>query len=68
MEKLTEKVLDNIRKKRKEKGVSVLNLAEDVGISRSHLYYIESKKVVPSIDVVVKIAKVLKVNVKEFFD
>jgi transcriptional regulator with XRE-family HTH domain len=68
MEQETEKILENIRKKRLEKKVSILNLALDVGISHSHLYYIESKKVIPSIDVFVKIAKALKTDMKDFLN
>jgi transcriptional regulator with XRE-family HTH domain len=49
MEIETEKILEKIRKKRQEKRISLLNLANEVGISHSHLYYIESKKVIPSI-------------------
>ena len=59
MERETEKILEKIRQKRLEKKLSLLNLANDLGISHSHLYYIESKRVIPSIDVVVKIAKAL---------
>jgi transcriptional regulator with XRE-family HTH domain len=59
MERETEKILGKIRQKRLEKKLSLLNLANDLGISHSHLYYIESKRVIPSIDVVVKIAKAL---------
>jgi transcriptional regulator with XRE-family HTH domain len=65
MEQKTEKILENIRKKRLEKKISLLNLALDVGISHSHLYYIESKRVIPSIDVFVKIAEALKVDIKD---
>jgi transcriptional regulator with XRE-family HTH domain len=67
MEKETGKILENIRKKRLEKKLSLLNLADMVEISHSHLYYIESKRVIPSIDVFVKIAKALKVDYSEFF-
>ena len=67
MEKETEKILENIRKKRLEKGLSLLNLANMVEISHSHLYYIESKRVIPSIDIFVKIAKVLDVEYINFF-
>jgi transcriptional regulator with XRE-family HTH domain len=42
-----------------------MGLANEVGISNSHLYYIESKRVIPSIDVLVKIAKSLKLDIKE---
>jgi transcriptional regulator with XRE-family HTH domain len=68
MERETEKILEKIRKKRQEKKLSLLNLANEVGISHSHLYYIESKKVVPSIDVIVKITKALNLPLKNLFD
>jgi len=45
-----------------------LNLTTKVGISHSHLYYIESKRVIPSIDVFVKISKALGINIKELID
>ena len=66
MEQETEKILENLRKYRQKKGISLLNLSLDVGISHSHLYYIESKKVIPSIDVFVKLAKALKTDIKDF--
>jgi transcriptional regulator with XRE-family HTH domain len=59
MERETEEILEKIRQKRIEKKISLLNLANEVGISHSHLYYIESKRVIPSIDVIVKIVKAL---------
>ena len=68
MEKETEKIIDNIRKKRLEKKLSLLNLANNLGISHSHLYYIETKKVIPSIDVVVKITKALDFSLKDLLD
>ena len=67
MQKKTEKILENIRKKRLEKGLSLLNLANMIEISHSHLYYIESKRVIPSIDVFVKIAEALNVDYFDFF-
>jgi len=67
MEKKTKKILENIRKKRLEKGISLLNLANMVEISHSHLYYIESKRVIPSIDIFVKIADALDVDYSDFF-
>jgi transcriptional regulator with XRE-family HTH domain len=66
MEQETEKILENIRARRVEKKISIVNLANEVGISHSHLYYIESKKVIPSIDVLVKIAKSLDLKVEDF--
>jgi transcriptional regulator with XRE-family HTH domain len=68
MEKKTEEILENIRKKRLEQKISLLNLATDVGISHSHLYYIESKRVIPSIDVLVKISKSLNVNLEDLIN
>jgi len=68
MERETEKILERIRKERQEKKLSILNLANEVGISHSHLYYIESKKIVPSIDVIVKITKALDFPLKNLFD
>jgi transcriptional regulator with XRE-family HTH domain len=65
MEKETKKILEKIRLKRLEKKRSLLNLATEVGISHSHLYYIESKRVIPSVDILVKISKALQINIKE---
>jgi len=68
MEKETEKILEKIRQKRLEKKLSLLNLANDLGISHSHLYYIESKRVIPSIDVIVKISKALDYPLKDLLE
>ncbi|GHV16252.1 hypothetical protein FACS189493_1780 [Spirochaetia bacterium] len=68
MEQETEKILENIRVRRTEKNISIINLANKVGISHSHLYYIESKRVVPSVDILVKIAKSLNLTVKDLLE
>jgi transcriptional regulator with XRE-family HTH domain len=68
MEKETEKIIKKIRQKRLEMKLSLLNLANEVGISHSHLYYIESKKVIPSIDIIIKISKALNYPLKDIFD
>ena len=68
MEKETEKILEKIREKRLEKKLSLLNLANELGISHSHLYYIESKRVIPSIDVIVKITKALDYPLKNLLE
>ena len=68
MEKETEDILDKIRKKRIDQKISLLNLANDVGISHSHLYYIESKKVIPSIDLIFKLAKALNTNIMNLLE
>jgi transcriptional regulator with XRE-family HTH domain len=64
MEPETKKILENLRKIRISQKISLLNLANMAEISHSHLYYIESKKVIPSIDVVIKLAKALNINFK----
>jgi len=68
MEPETSKILENIRKKRLEKKKSVLALSLDAGIAHSHLFYIETKRVIPSIDVLVKIAKALDIQLSELID
>ena len=67
MEKETDRIIEKIRKTRMEKKISLLNLANDVGISHSHLYYIESKKVIPSMDVMVKLIKALGLKPVDLF-
>ena len=68
MERETVQILENIRQHRLKKKISVLGLANEVGISHSHLYDIESKRVIPSIDVLVKIAKALNTPLRDFID
>ena len=68
MEPETEKIIVNLRKTRISNKVSLLNLANMVEISHSHLYYIESKRVIPSIDVIIKLAKALKINPAVLFE
>ena len=68
MEQETQKTLEKIRMKRMEQKISLLKLATDTGISHSHLYYIENKRVTPSIDVVVKISKALGITLKDLID
>jgi transcriptional regulator with XRE-family HTH domain len=65
MEAQTERILENIRLKRTERNISLSALATEAGISNSHMFYIESKRVIPSIDVCVKIAKALGIEMKE---
>jgi transcriptional regulator with XRE-family HTH domain len=68
MEKETARALEAVRAIRKKKKVSILKLAIEVGIARSHLYYIETKKVIPSVDILVKIAKALDTPPQDFFN
>ncbi len=68
MDKDVERVIDNIKKIRNEKKISIIQLSNESGVSRSHLFYIESKKSVPSLNTLAKLAKTLNVKMKDFFD
>lgn len=67
MNKDVEEVIDRIQQLRKEKNVSMLKLSIDSGISRSHLFYIETKKTIPSLETLSKIAHALNLQLKDFF-
>ena len=62
------RILENVGRIRNEKGISVLELVKRTGISHSHLYYLEAKKVTPSIRTLLTLARGLEVSVKDFFD
>lgn len=68
MEKEVEEVLDRIRIIRNEKKISIIDLANKAEIAHSYLYYIESKKKVPTLIVLNKLAKALDIRMKEFFE
>ena len=67
MDSEVEKVIDRIRSFRTEKKISIVQLSVDSGISRSHLFYIESKKTIPSLETLAKIAKAMNLHLKDFF-
>ena len=67
MDKEVEDVIDKIRIFRKEKKIYILTLSVDSGISRSHLFYIESKKTIPSLETLAKIAHAMNLHLKDFF-
>ena len=67
MDREVEEVIEKIRRFRKEKNISILKLSVDSGISRSHLFYIESKKTVPTIETLAKIARAMDLQLKDFF-
>jgi len=54
-----------IRKYRKEARLTQEELADKVGISRTYMGYIEQGRSVPSLEVLEKIARVLKVKPSE---
>ena len=67
MEQETEMIIEKICKIKIEKKLSLLNLTNDAGITHSHLYYIESKKVVPSMNVMMKLIKALGLKPGDMF-
>lgn len=58
----------NISYYRKEKGLSQLELANKVHISRTHMSRIENNDCAVSLDVIFNIAKVLQVPVYKLFE
>ena len=67
MDSEVEEAIDKIHKFRTEKKISIVQLSVDSGISRSHLFYIESKKTIPSLETLSKIAKAMNLRLRDFF-
>lgn len=66
--KITKKLGKTIQKLRKQAGYSSQEeFAEVLGLSRTHIGHIEQGRRNPSMDVLVKIARKLKVEVSELF-
>lgn len=62
---LTRILQKKVRKYRKEGGLTQEELADKVGISRAYMGYIEQGRNVPSLEVLEKIARVLRVKPSE---
>lgn len=62
-----EKLGNRIQKLRKSLGHSQEELAERLGISRAHMGHIEQGRKSPSIKLMEKLAKTLRVKVKDIF-
>lgn len=58
----------NISYYRKEKGLSQMQLAEKVEISRTHMSRIENNDCAVSLDVIFSIAKALEIPVNKLFE
>lgn len=56
-----------IQKKRKQLELTQEDVAYKVGISRAYMGYIEQGRNAPSLEILEKIAKVLKSPISEFF-
>jgi DNA-binding XRE family transcriptional regulator len=61
----TERIIFNLRVYRQHMKMSVPTLASHVDISRSHLFYIENGDCVPSLDVIIKMAKAMGTTIGE---
>ena len=62
---------ENIKKRRKELGITQSDLAEQIGVKQNYISQIEKGVCVPSLSLTVSIAKVLKTSVDsliEFYD
>ena len=56
-----------IQKRRNQAGLTQEELADKVGISRAYMGYIEQGRNAPSLEVLEKIARVLKTSINNFF-
>lgn len=56
-----------IQKIRKEIGFTQEELAEKVNVSRAYIGYIEQARNTPSLELLQKIAKALRIDIKELF-
>lgn len=66
--KVTKKLGKKIQRIRKEIGyTSQESFAEALGLSRTHIGHIEQGRKNPSMEVLIKIAKKLKIEVSELF-
>lgn len=62
-----ERLGKRIQKARKNAGLTQEELAEKVNISRTHMGHIEQGRKTPSIKVVTKISKAVRVKISELF-
>lgn len=58
----------NIAYYRKDKGLSQMELAEKIDISRTHMSRIENNDCAVSLDVIFSIAQVLDISVSKLFE
>lgn len=56
-----------IQKQRKTIGLTQEKLAEKVNVSRAYIGYIEQARNTPSLELLQKIAKTLKIDIKNLF-
>lgn len=56
-----------VQKARKQIGFTQEDVADKVGISRAYMGYIEQGRNAPSLEIIEKLAKVLKIPIRELF-
>lgn len=66
--KVRDKLGRKIQKLRKEHGVTQEQFAEKLGISRTHVGHVEQGRKSPSLKLLNKIAKTLKVHLNQLLD
>lgn len=66
--KLTKTICKRIKKFRHEAEMTQEDLAEKVGVSRVYIGYVEQGRNTPSLEILEKIDKALKKNIRDIFD
>lgn len=66
--KLTKTICKRIRKYRHDAGLTQEDLAEKVGVSRVYIGYVEQGRNTPSLEILGKIAKSLKVRLSDIVE
>lgn len=66
-EEIILQISNRIKEKRKEGGITLQQLAENVGVTKGLLSQIENNRTVPSLAVLLSIVKALQVDFNEFF-
>ena len=66
--KLPKVLSKRIKKRRNELGITQEELAEKIGVSRVYVGYVEQGRNTPSLEILEKIAKALKIKLSELFE
>ena len=61
-------IANRIKEKRKEKDITLQELAAEIGVTKGLISQIENNRTVPSLSVLLSIIKSLQVDLNDFFD
>lgn len=61
-------ISNRIKEKRKEKKITLQQLAEEVGVTKGLISQVENNRTIPSLTVLLSIIKALHVDLNDFFD